>query len=87
MNGSKEPFAPMNVFHRASNFVIRTTNVRSTLSFFSEPGGRRLARDAMGGGFKTFSPQPVNVSVRIPQQKDVDHEPITTSTSFPEKVV
>ena len=58
MKGSNEPFPITNVFHMPSNLVIRVANVRSMLRLCSMPGGRSFARDAMGGGLSTFSPQP-----------------------------
>lgn len=70
MNGANEPRWLTEVAHIPSNFAMMMAKVRSMLSWRSEPGGMRLVRDAIGGGFSTFSPQPEKPSdvrtVRFP---------------------
>ena len=64
MNGSNEPRPAMNVFHNSWNLVISMAVVRSIVGF-STPRGRTLARDGMGGGFRTLIPHPSGISSEL----------------------
>ena len=58
MKASKRPFEARKRSHIGSKVDINVAAVRSMLRVLDVPGGMSCDRDAMGGGFDTFSPHP-----------------------------